>query len=149
MRTNVLSTLGVFTTFCQPVSSCVYGSSLQPPAEGGLEGSRFAYTNPVERLQWSQLTLNSDGFELWNVGATVGVLVNAIIGTGTKGNTLRRFGVDTSTEQNSFREYFSAGSNLDPDTTGMVILHIFSRASVTRHFLICQLQLLPFSPPSI
>ncbi|KFY63252.1 hypothetical protein V496_04101 [Pseudogymnoascus sp. VKM F-4515 (FW-2607)] len=122
MRTNVLSTLGVFTTFCQPVSSCVYGSSLQPPAEGGLEGSRFAYTNPIERLQWSQLTLNSDGSELWNVGATVGVLVNAIIGTETKGNALRRFGVDTSTEQNNFREYFSVGSNLDPDTTAVAFL---------------------------
>lgn len=134
MRTNVLSTLGVFTTFCQPVSSCVYGTSLQARDEGGLESPHFAYTDPIEPLQWSQLTLNSYGSELWNVGATVGVLVNAMIGTATKSNALRQFGVDTSTEQNNFREYLSVGSNLDPGNTGMVIFHIFSRTLVTRHF---------------
>lgn len=119
MKANILSTLGVFTTFCQPVSSCVYGTSLAPCAEGGLEGSQFGYTVPIEPLQWSQLIPNADSSELVNVGETVDLLVYRTIRIATKSNTLQQFNVDISTEHRVIGEYFSAGSHFDSDTAGM------------------------------
>ncbi|OBT61514.1 hypothetical protein VE03_09116 [Pseudogymnoascus sp. 23342-1-I1] len=134
MRTNVLSTLGVFTTFCQPVSSRVYGTSLLPRAGGGLEGSHFGYANPIEPLQWPQLALNSDGCELLKAGEMVDVVVHAMIGTATKCNALSQLGVDTSTEQKDLEEYFSMGSHLDPDTTAVAFLTPLDKTYSTQVF---------------
>lgn len=122
MKANVLSTLGVFTTFCQPVSSCVYGTSLVLCAEGGLEGSPFGYTDPIEALNWSQLVPDAEGSELVSVRATVDVLAHGTIGTATKCNALRQFDVDISTDHRVIGEYFSVGSHFDFDTAGMVTL---------------------------
>lgn len=122
MKPNVLSTLGVFTTFCQPVSSCVYGTSLVLCAEDGLEGSPFGCTNPIEPLNWLQLVPDADGSGPVNVGAMVDVLVHGTIETATKSNAFRQFDVDISTEHRVIGEYFSVGSHFDFDTAGMVTL---------------------------
>lgn len=118
MRTNVLSTLGVFTTFCQPVSSCVYGTSLLPRAEGSLEGSQFGYTDPIEPLQCSQLIPDADGSEIMDVGATLDMLVLGSLGTATKSNALGHFDFDIFTENRVVGEYASVGRQFDFETAG-------------------------------
>lgn len=122
MRTNVLSTLGVFTTFCQPVSSCEYGTSLVPRAEGSLGGSQFGYADPIEPVQWSQLIPDADDSEFVNVGATMDVLVLGALGTATRSNALGQFDADIFTEHRLFGEQFSKGSHFDFDTAGMLTL---------------------------
>ncbi|ELR05079.1 hypothetical protein VC83_08387 [Pseudogymnoascus destructans] len=112
MRSNVLSTLGVFTTFCQPVSSCVYGTSLLPRADGSLEGSQFGYTDPIEQLQWSQLIPDADVSEFLDVGATMDMLA---LGTATKSNVLWQFD-DIFTENRVVGQYFSKWNHFEFDT---------------------------------
>ncbi|KFY27247.1 hypothetical protein V493_03609 [Pseudogymnoascus sp. VKM F-4281 (FW-2241)] len=125
MKANVLSTLGVFTTFCQPVSSCVYGSSILPRADGGLENSQFGYTDSTESLHWWQLITNADESELVNVGATVDALVDETIRTTTNSNVLRRVDVDISTGHRDIGEYLSMGGYFGFHTAGIVTLLCF------------------------
>ncbi|OBT57182.1 hypothetical protein VE04_03802 [Pseudogymnoascus sp. 24MN13] len=126
MRTNVLSTLGVFTTLCQPVSSCVYGTSLLPRAEGSLEGSHFGYTEPIEPLQWSQLIPDTDGSEFVDVGATLDMLALGALGTATESNVLGHFDFDIFTENRVVGEYASVGSQFDFDTAVAAIAFLTS-----------------------
>ncbi|KFZ23444.1 hypothetical protein V502_02079 [Pseudogymnoascus sp. VKM F-4520 (FW-2644)] len=134
MKPNVLSTLGVFTTLCQPVSSCVYGTSLVLCAEGGFEGSPFGYTDPIEPLNWSQMVPDADGSRLVNVGEMVDVLVHGTIGTATKINALRQFDVDISTEHRVIGEYFSVGSHFDFDTPAVAFLAPLDKTYSTQVF---------------
>ncbi|OBT83345.1 hypothetical protein VE02_08551 [Pseudogymnoascus sp. 03VT05] len=134
MRTNVLSTLGVFTTFCQPVSSCVYGTSLLPRVEGSLEGSQFGYTDPIEPLQWSQLIPDADGSEFVNVGATMDMVVLGAVGTATKTNALRQFDVNIFTKNTLFGEDFSKGSHFDFDTEAVAFLTSLGKTYTTQVF---------------
>lgn len=125
MKGNILSTLGVFTTFCQPVSSCVYGTSHLPRAAGSLEGSQFGYSDAIEPLPWPQLIPNADRSELVNVEATVEVFAYGAIGATTKSNDLRQFDVDISTKHRVMRDYLPIGSHGDFDAAGMVTIFIF------------------------
>ncbi|OBT71635.1 hypothetical protein VF21_09701 [Pseudogymnoascus sp. 05NY08] len=134
MRSNVLSTLGVFTTFCQPVSSCVYGTSLVPRAEVSLGGSQFGYTDPIEPLQWSQLIPEADGPEFVNVGATVDILVLGALGTATKSNALGHFDVDILTEHRLFGEHLSNGGHFDFDTAAVAFLTFLGKSYTTQVF---------------
>jgi hypothetical protein len=145
MKGNILSTLGVFTTFCQPVSSCVYGTSLLPLAEGGLEGSQFGLTYPVGLLEWSQTISTADGSKVDNLG----VLVHETMETLAKSNAVTEFNIGASSEHRVAREYFSVPSNYDFDTTGTgSLFNIFFLTSVASHFLTYQLQLSPLPLPS-
>lgn len=129
MKGNILSTLGVFTTFCQPVSSCVYGTSLLPRAEGSLEGSWFGHSDPIEPLPWPQLIPDADHSELVNVEATLKVLAYVAIGATRKSNDLRQFDVDISTKHRVIRGYLPIGSHGDLDAAGMVTIFIFPPGS--------------------
>ncbi|KFY09859.1 hypothetical protein V492_05315 [Pseudogymnoascus sp. VKM F-4246] len=136
MKTNVLSTLGVLTTFCQPVSSCVYGTSLLPFAEGSLKGSQFGYTDPIGPFRWSQMASNSDASGVVTVGATTDVLEFGAIGTATKSNPLRQADVNILTEHTIVGEYFSMEGHPDFNTAvaAVAFLTYFDKTYTTQDF---------------
>lgn len=53
MKASVLSTLGVFTTFCQPVSSCSHVTPFPTDANSHVKGIRFENAGQVGPPQWS------------------------------------------------------------------------------------------------
>lgn len=122
MKGNILSTLGVFTTFCQPVSSCAYGASLLPLAAGGLEGSQFEFTYPVEPLQWPQSNPTADNCKV----VTLDLLVHETMETLAKSNALRELNIDPSSGHRVVGDYFSIPSNYDFDAAGMGRSHVCS-----------------------
>ncbi|KFY33282.1 hypothetical protein V494_07766 [Pseudogymnoascus sp. VKM F-4513 (FW-928)] len=136
MKTNVLSTLGVLTTFCQPVSACVYGTSLLPLVEGSLEGSQFEYTDSIGPFRWSQLASNSDASGVVTVEATTDVLEFGAIGTATKSNPLRQVDDDISTEHTIIGEYFSMEGHSDFNTAvaAVAFLTYFDKTYTTQDF---------------